>query len=107
MKSILAHAAACFALMACHSCAQAGPQPDDYAFARNDKGETLSLSQQPCPGPGASFHWWHRDTPEGKLMETGCWTFATHRRIAIISGDGKRTDYIPYARFSSNPAYGE
>jgi len=92
------------ALLGVHSCAQAQPQSDDIAFARAPSGVTLSLSSQQCPMAG--FYWYHIDDAKGRSLKTGCWSFATHRRVMVMDGQGG-VDYMPYSRFSTNPAYGE
>lgn len=104
MKSIVAMALAVGALMSVHSCAHAQTQSDDIAFARAPSGVVLSLSMQTCPMAG--FFWYHIDDAKGRSLKTGCWSFATHRRIMLMDGHGG-ADYMPYSRFSSNPAYGE
>jgi hypothetical protein len=104
MKFILSAAIACGALLGMHSCAQAQVQSNDIAFARKADGAILALSMQPCPFSG--FYWWHMETPEGRTIRTGCWTFATHRRIMLTDGKGG-AEYLPSSRFSTNPGYGE
>jgi hypothetical protein len=46
------------------------------------------------------------ESAEGKTLHTGCWTLASHRRVMITDGKGGAT-YLPIARFSGNPAFGE
>ena len=105
MKFLIASHVAALALLCLHSCTvHAQVQSDDIAFARKADGSLLALNAQPCPFAG--FYWWHIESPEGKTLRTGCWTFATHRRIMIADGKGG-AEYLPSSRFSTNPAYGE
>jgi hypothetical protein len=103
MKFILSIIAASFAMMACHSCAQAQQvQSDDVAFARDDNGRVLALSAQACPIAG--FYYWHIESDKGKTLATGCYTIATHQRIMVTDGKGEAI-YFPFSRFSGNPAF--
>ena len=105
MKAFIALQIALILACLLHSCiVHAQVQTDDVAFARNDKGNVLALSSQSCPMAG--FYWWHMESAEGKTLHTGCWTLASHRRVMITDGKGGAT-YLPIARFSGNPAFGE
>lgn len=82
--------------------AHAQVQSDDIAFARQSDGRVLALSSQSCPIAG--WYYWHIE--DGKrTVSTGCWTYATHRRVMIM--DKGEAVYFPLKRFSANPNYGE
>jgi len=90
-------------LMLASVTAYAQVQSDDIAFARRSDGAIFALSSQPCPVAG--FMYWHIDDPKGRTMHTGCWTYATHRRVMVM--DKGEAVYFPLKRFSANPNYGE
>lgn len=98
MKRILA------ALLVIACGAAHAQQSDDISFARNAKGEVLALSMQKCFNTG--FWWWHLEAPDGKTIQTGCWSIATHNRVMLTDGRGN-VEYLPMSRFSTNPNFGE